>query len=511
MGSLGPSLSATETSVSANSPVQRRNTAGVAPRTNLLTSAGALFAAKIVFVAAGYAIYVGLSRLLAPAQFGTFLVVNSTVAVLNAVFISGTIQAVSRFVSQHPERAAGTLRTALWLNVALAGGLAGGYFLAAPLIASALNDPLLVPFLRVSAVIPLAYAFYAAMIGYANGMRRFGQQAGFDMSFSVAKVALVVGLPWLGYGAFGAVAGFAAASVVILLAAWHVIGRRALHDSVAGTAPASTLARYEIAVMAHVGLTNLLMQLDLLMVKALTAGGDASVAAAMYGSAAKLAQIPYSLLVALNFLIFPYIARSAQAHSAETAQYIRHALRLGTALSVGPAIVLAVVSPQAISLVYGSSYMAAAPVLELLVCGYVAFSLLTMAATVINGSGRPMVSLAITGATVTVQAILGRLLIPTGGIWGAAAASSAAYVIGLIVAMMYLVTTFRLVLPWASFARIAAAGLVVVVVSRTPLRDLQVIISAPVLGGVYLLTLVLLREWNIAELKAAIGRGPKAA
>ena len=509
MGSFGRPLSPTDAPVEVAPQLEASSAAESAPETNLVTSAGALLAAKIVFVVAGYAIYVGLSRLLAPAQFGTFLVVNSSVGVLNAIFISGSIQTVSRFVAQTPERAGATLRKALWLHVALAGGLAGAYFLAAPLMASSLNDPQLVPYLRVSAVIPFAYAFYATMIGYANGMRRFSQQAGFDMAFSMTKLALVIGMAWLGYGAFGAVAGFAAASVCILLASWYVIGRRAAKMPGASAGSTSSIVRYEVAVMAHVGLTNLLMQLDLLMVRAFSPGPDAS-AAAMYGSAAKLAQIPYSLLVALNFLIFPYIARStARASLHETAQHIRHALRLGTALVVGPTIVLVVLSSQAMSLVFGTRYVDAAPVLEWLISGYVAFALLTMATTVINGAGRPVVSLAITGATVIAQALLGRLLIPGGGILGGAAASSGAYVAGFIAAIIYLVAKFGPVIPLGSLGRIAAAALVVVAASRSPLGAVPVIVAAPILGGIYLLTLALLREWNAAELRAAIGRSPK--
>lgn len=509
MGSFGRPLAPTDGPVAIAAPAAP---VAAPSRTNLLGSASALLTAKIVFVAAGYAIYVGLSRLLAPAQFGTFLVVNSSVAVLNAVFITGSIQTVSRFVAQAPENAGGTLRTALWFHVALAGGLSALYFLAAPLIASSLNDPQLVPYLRVSALIPLAYAFYATMIGYANGMRWFGQQAGFDMSFSSVKLVLVVGLAALGYGAFGAVAGFAAASILILLASWYVIGRPALNAAGASAVSSSTIARYEITVMAHVGLTNLLMQLDLLMVKALSAGQDASVAAAMYGSAAKLAQIPYSLLVALNFLIFPYIARStAQASSHETAGYIRQALRLGAALIVGPTIVLAVLSSQAVALVFGARYAEAAPALQLLVCGYIAFSLLTMAATVINGSGRPVVSLVITGATVVAQATLGRLLIPVEGTMGGALASSGAYLGGFVVATAYLGARFGQVIPWASFARIGAAVLVVAAAARSPIGAMPVMIAAPALGVAYLLTLVLLREWNVAEVRAAIGRAPKPA
>jgi stage V sporulation protein B len=232
----------------------------------------------------------------------------------------------------------------------------------------------------------------------------------------------------------------------------------------------------------------------------------------MYGSAAKLAQIPYSLLVALNFLVFPYIAKSvAEAAPHETSRYIRHALRLGAALIVGPTIVLAVLSADTVPLVFGAAYADAARVLNVLVWGYVAFSLLTMAATVINGSGRPVVSLIITGATVLAQATFAWLLIPREGIVGGALASSAAYSLGFVAALVYLATTFGAVIPWASVVRIAIATLVVVAAGHSPLGSAPVVASAPILGAIYLLMLVLLREWNTAELKAAIGRSPKPA
>jgi O-antigen/teichoic acid export membrane protein len=474
-----------------------------------MTSGGALVAAKVVFVAAGYAIYVGLSRLLSPAQFGTFLVVNSAVAVLNAVFLSGSIQTVSRFVSQRPENAPGTLRTALWLRLALSGSLGGAYFLGAPVLASALNEPALAPYLRVSAVIPVAYAFYAAMIGYANGLRRFGQQAAFDMGFSVAKVALVIGLAWLGFGALGAVAGFAGASVLILAASSLCIGHPALRDHASAGTPAVDMLKFEVAVMAHVGLTNLLTQLDLLMVQGLWSGGNATVAAAMYGSAVKLAQIPYSLLVALNFLIFPYIARSsARSSPVETAGYIRQALRLGAVLVVGPAVVLAAVAAGAVTLVFGERYAAAAPALQILALGYVAFALLTMSTTVINGAGRPVVSLGITAATVAAQAVLAGMLIPEGGIIGAAVASAVAYLMGLLAATGYLKARFGPIVPWASLARVAVAVSAVLVATSTVLAGVPALVGAPLLGALYLAVVLTLREWSWAELASAAGRTP---
>jgi stage V sporulation protein B len=402
------------------------------------------------------------------------------------------------------------LATALRLQVVLSGALAALFFGAAPQIAALLNDPALIPLLRISAVIPFAYASYAAMIGYANGLRQFGRQAGFDIAFSFFKLSLMLVLAAMGWQALGAITGFSAASVLILLAAWAVIGRSARRQGVADVSP-SDILRYEATVMGHVAFTNLLMQLDLLMLKALYVAAAASVAAGIYGAAAKLAQIPYSVLVALNFLIFPLIARSTtQSDARETAVYIRQAIRLGIALSVGPAVVLAVLSDKAIPLVFGSGYGDAAPALAILAFGYVLFSLLTLNATIINSSGKPGISLAITGVTVALQATFAWELIPRYGVVGAAIASSLAYLVGAAAAMTYLVRKYPAVVPWASIARTGAAALVVMAMSRTPLGETSVLIAAPALGVIYLASLVALREWGKSDLQAVLRQAPAA-
>ena len=471
-----------------------------------LASASALVAAKIVFVVTGYAIYAGLSRLLTPSDFGVYLVVNSTVAVLNAVFITGTIQAVSRFVAQGTTGAGATLRAALKLQLVVAGGITALYFLAAPGIAGLLRDEQLIPYLRVSATIPLAYAFYAAIIGYLNGGRRFAWQAGFDVSFSAMKLALVLALPALGYGAFGAVSGFAIAAVLILVLAWSTIGAAAVREKGVG-ASAAQLLRYEGTVMGHVALTNLLMQLDLLLVKGLSPIAAASTAAAMFGAAAKLAQIPHSILVALNFLIFPYIARStANAPTAQTTYYIRQALRVGAALVAGPAAILATLSPQAVGFVFGSAYAGAGPVLGVLSWGYVAFSLFAMTSTIINSAGRPGVSLAFAAGTLTIQTLLAWFLIPAQGIVGSAVASSAAYSIGLLAATTYLTVKFGSVVPWSSLARISIGVVTVTVVAPALVANYSFPLVSVVLGLVYLATLAVLREWTLDDFRNILGR-----
>ena len=120
-------------------------------------------ASKLWFMVTGAAIYFVLPRLVSPANLGVYKVVIGLVSVINAVVVTGTVQTVSKFVSQTPELADAIKRKALLLQCVLGGGAAVAFALAAPLVATALNDASLTPYLRLAALITASYAFYTAV------------------------------------------------------------------------------------------------------------------------------------------------------------------------------------------------------------------------------------------------------------------------------------------------------------------------------------------------------------
>ena len=121
---------------------------------NVLGGASFLFFSKGYFVISSYFIYSSLPRLLPKEEVGIYFVVNSIVAVINAIFVIGTIQTVSKFVSEAPEKGRRVVTAAARLQAILAGGVCAVFFVSAPLIAAGLNDPSLTSAIRVSAAIP---------------------------------------------------------------------------------------------------------------------------------------------------------------------------------------------------------------------------------------------------------------------------------------------------------------------------------------------------------------------
>ncbi|HVG21067.1 MAG TPA: oligosaccharide flippase family protein, partial [Blastocatellia bacterium] len=154
-------------------------------------------AAKLWFMASGAVIYVVLPRLLTPEQFGLYQVVIGVASIVNAVVVTGTSQTVSKYISQEESKADSVKSKALKLQLPVGGGLALGFFLLAPVIASYLNDPRLANHLRLASLITLSYSFYSVFTGYFNGQKKFLTQAALDIAYSTLKLAFIVLFVWL--------------------------------------------------------------------------------------------------------------------------------------------------------------------------------------------------------------------------------------------------------------------------------------------------------------------------
>jgi O-antigen/teichoic acid export membrane protein len=157
-----------------------------------------------------------LPRLLGMGGYGTYGVVSAAVSVLNNATVQGTINSVSKFTSEDDRRADAVKLAGLKLQVILGGCMALVFFMGAPLIASYYKHPEFTPLFRIVSLIPLLYSIYSVFVGSANGLRRFRAQAGFDISFSTTKTVLLA-VGGIAAGAAGALAGWAATSLVILV------------------------------------------------------------------------------------------------------------------------------------------------------------------------------------------------------------------------------------------------------------------------------------------------------
>jgi O-antigen/teichoic acid export membrane protein len=477
-----------------------------------------LTASKLWFMVTGAAITFVLPRVLTIEEVGEYKVVIGLVSVVNAVVVTGTIQTVSKFVSQMPDRAPAIMRKALLLQCVLGGGAAAAFALAAPLVARyGLKDEGLTFYLRLASLITASYTFYSVFMGVLNGRKEFLRQAGLDAFYSTAKMALIVGLAVAGFGLAGAISGFVAAAFLVLVVAAVVVAARGGGESPVGF---RGLLGFQTALIVFLLAYNLLMKTDLLLIKALISPDPdvASKAAGVYGAALDFAYTIFQVILSLTLVVFPLVSEATFRADAETVRgYVRQALRATIAVSALPAALFSANAAQVLGVIYPPEYAAGAPVLRVVAFGMLAFAVMTILTTVISSSGRPLVSVYAVAGTLALDAGLNVALIPRWGMAGAAIATTVAMTAGAAGCAAYVRVRFGASARVATVLRVAAAAAVVYAISLAlpagevaarygfaPLvAKAAVVVQFAVLGLVYVALLFALREIGRDEVRMA--------
>ncbi len=478
---------------------------------------------KLYFIVAGYAVQLLLPRLLgSPEAFGLFSAAMSFVSIVNNVLIAATIQVVSKRVSENVERGPQALRQALELQL-LVGVVLGGLLAvsADPLARSVMLDPQLAPLFRLSAVVVVSYALYAALIGALNGRQDFVRQAAFDASYTTLRTTGMLGAALLGFGAVGAFAGFSLAAVGVLLVALFFVGTGKAGERMPWRAWLSFMAPlwlYQLCV-------NLILQVDVTLLKrsvaelAIASGSTAAPAAELasryvgfYRAAQTFAFVPYQLILSVAFVIFPMISEAVSlGDEAATRRYIQGAMRFSLLVLMALAAPIAGASAGVMRIVYPGDYLAGSQALALLSAGMVCFALFVIASTIMSGAGRPGLSAAV--ALVAVGLVVGCNLgfvhyvgVGEHTLLAAAAGTSVGTVFALMAMGTAVYLRFRAFIAPATVARVlvAAAAAFAAAHALEAGSKLTSIVALAGGGVVYLIALFAVRELGKTELQAVL-------
>ena len=457
--------------------------------------------AKIWFVFVSFLINFGLPNLLQPDEVGDYGVVNRLVSLINMVMISGTIQAVSKFVSEDPTRTTAMRRWALRAQALFALTVSALYFALAAPIANLLNDPSLILYIRISSAIPVLYAFYAVHVGVFNGTKDFLKQASFDMGYAALRATGILGAAALGFGVGGIFVAFASAAAVIL-----VIATFADRGAPRGIARQQTeldvttkqVVTFALPVMVLVLVQQWMLSFDLFWVKALVPADQSSLLAGAYFSMLNLALVPYMLVLSINFIVFPLISKATFDADAETTRvYLRQSLRIALLTALAMEIVVFGSPEAALGMGYPTKpeYLAYADALQVLALAYVCLCVFAVMIALLNGAGRPLVSLAGGTATLVLQGILCSVLVRSHGLVGAALATAIAFALGTAILAIYLLRRYGAWIEPATLVRSGIAAAIGVVVSRTlEWTGVMFLAEAIVTALAFVVVLVVLRE-----------------
>ena len=433
--------------------------------------------AKGYFIVTSYAVQLLLPRIFGEAkEFGLYSATMSGVAILTNVLIVATIQSVSKFVSEDESRAEVTLRQGLRIQALVGGTLALALFAFAPVIARLLLDGQLTRLVRIASLVVFAYALYAAVVGSLNGRHWFAKQARLDVTFSTLRTIGILAGAALGFGAMGAIAGFAAAATTIVTISliWIGFGK-------AGMPGDKIRRRRWIGFMAPIWTyqicLNGILMIDLQVLKrtateiALAGAATSQVAVDLanqyvgyYRAAQTFAFVPYQLIISMTFIVFPMISRATSIGNREAARStIQHAMRFSLLLLLLVAAPTSGAAEGVMRLAYPLDYLAGAPALSVLVFGVAAFALFAVSATAISGAGKPSVAAMIAAVSLLVVVVANRVLLMRAGLGDQTLqAAATGTVIGMMVALVLsawvIHRSFGVFIPISTWIRAAVAS-----------------------------------------------------
>lgn len=426
---------------------------------SLLTGAAALVMAQAVVLALGFITHPLVGRFLGPEAYGIYGVVLSIQTIVSLILTLGVPVAISRFVAQDELHARSILQQALRIQLILALGISVGTALLSPAIAWLLGDSSLQPYILFIALVIFVQAGYPVFTQYLSGMHRFNKQAALTALYAISKLVGAVGLLFV-FHIYGAFSGFAIGGIIAAFVGWQWT------QQMGGTAikrlPLRSFLEFAgMYAFILIGL-QLLMSLDLFMVKALLRNGSLT---GFYTAAGTLSRIPYLLLQGLSFVLLPSVAALTKpgASQAKARLFIRDTVRYLIALIVPSVALGATTSKQLILLFFESKqYVPAAPALTILIVGLGSLAFYLLLANIAAGAGKARFPLIVTTGLLVVSVTLGFVLIPRFGLLGAAWQTTVTSLAGLAILTIYIVSVFQIPVPVRSTINIIIASAIAI-------------------------------------------------
>ena len=452
--------------------------------------------AQILFVASGYAVHIGMGRILGPEQYGEFGVIMSLLAVLEVFLVRGVRDTVTKYTAEFPDKFQAIKRQALRIESVFGGILFLLFAGAAKPIALVFHNVSLAPALRISAFIIPFIALYSVFIGTLSGKMMFGRRSIAMNVQSLGKVAGVYLFTLLGFGLEGAVAGYVVSYVLAFFAAIYLSSDDKKED---GAFSAAKIISFAIPIVVFWGTLSLLMNLDIFLVKTLIRDAQA---AGFYTSALALTRAPYFVFYAFAITLLPVISQlTSLNHLREAHRYVNQSLRLLLIMLTPLAFFTSGSSSQIIRLLYSSRYVPAARPLGILIFGVTFLTVFSVLAAVITGSGRPRTSMALALALLPLDLLLNLLLIPRFGLSGAATATTLTCLVGVLVAGLLVQNKFGSLLSGHSFLKILLGSLPLYFVPRLwPVSGWSLVPYGFGLFGIYILLLIIFKEIQAKDL-----------
>ena len=391
-------------------------------RGSRLTGAvGAAAGANLLIALFGAASGILLSRLLSVAERGDFAAAQVPALIISNIGMLGLGEAMIYFARSEVSTRRTTIMAAATLSICSSAVLSVAGYLALPwLLPNA--SPATISLAKIWLLLPIAVAFNSVPVLAIRAVKR-------DGLWNIYRI--VPGAAWILVILF-VLAGvdsrnlkaLAAGQLVSLgifgLVAWVTIGRVEIGTPLPTMKSSIRMVRFGLPLTLSTLPQMLNVRLDQLLLVRYVNEADLGA----YVTAFAWSSLASAALSAFGIVLFPRLAETGPAQRPSVLRrHLRPALAAGTCVT-GLGVVL---TPALLPRIFGSKYVNAVGVAQLLVVAGVLLALSGVLAAALQGVSRPrsVLTSELVGLVATV--VLLRYLVPRYGIEGAAFASIAAY------------------------------------------------------------------------------------
>lgn len=448
--------------------------------------------ARLCVVLSSYVMTAILTRELGPAAYGIYGVIISQLLWLEMLTNAGVPGAIAKLMAdgRHAHAAVEHSARALLLGFSLMLLIVG--WLAAPHVASFMRIPDGAGLLRIAILDLPLMALFTSYDGILNGRRQFGALAGAQVIYSLVKLAGVVGLMVLGFSVERVLMTIVLSTGVVCMV---LLGRFPPH----GVRPRGHIMREMAVLTAPIGLYlilgQILVNLDLWSLKGLWEGRGEVIG--LYVASMNLAKTLMVIPGAQAGVLFASVAWAVAAQDTMGAQrHIQAATRFALIIATAAWIILVPDATAVLSLLYSRAYADSQHFLPFQLAGFGLFALLDAFSHALMAVGRRWFVASVLAMTVPLVWLSNALLIPWLGPIGAATSMVFGMGLGTAVTGAIAYRHFGTLVRGATLLRVLAAAVVVGLVHMAyPVQGgWWVLIKLPLLGGLYLLVLFILRE-----------------
>lgn len=385
------------------------------------------FAGRVIGVVAGAILIVVLARLLEPDGYGLLFLAISILGVVQLFSKLGVAKSAARYISEYKETDPGQiphiLRFALFLNLATITVTCVVFYLFHVEIAILVGEIDLIPLL----LLGILFIAFGTLTLFGRtilqGFEAIQASALLHATDRGTRVIFAVGFVLLGYGAVGALAGYIVATVVTSVGGLGYIYLREYRGQIRGSIEQGLrrrISEYTIPLTATSTANVLDKRVDTILVGFFIG----PVGVAYYTLGKQITQFVETPASALGFTISPtYGSLKANDEVDKASRLFETAFVNLLLIYIPVAVGLILVAEPTIQLFFGTEYLGAVPVLQVLA---IYAALQSIGHIIDNGLdflGHAKFRAIAKGVTGVMNVVLNIILIPLIGVVGAAIAT----------------------------------------------------------------------------------------